>query len=83
VGVPDVYIVCRTDDGNLERETTMKTTKTLTEKMAEKVTKAIERNQKAMVSADRKGDAEVVGMCARHHWRLAKIDRYLDDRNAR
>jgi hypothetical protein len=77
--VRGVYYWCG-DDGNLKRETKMKT---LTEKMAAKVEAAISRNQKALVNADRKGDREVVQMCATHHWRLAKIDRYLEDRDAR
>jgi hypothetical protein len=71
-------VVCVGTSDTETKETEMKTT--LTEKLAAKVEKALERNQKAMTSAAAKGDEAVVQMAAAHHWRLARIDRYLEER---
>jgi hypothetical protein len=60
----------------------MKTT-TLTETMIAKVEAAIERNQRAMVSAAEKGRMDVADLCADHHKRLRIAANYLDERNVR
>jgi hypothetical protein len=51
--------------------------------LSTKIRMLIENNQRAMASAAAKGDDAVVQLCCGLHWRLRRIEDYLDERASR